>query len=223
MIVGTQKPMEEIWEMIKGYKKVLVFGCNTCVAVCHQGGNKEAEIMASMLNMHAAQEGVEIEIQHSGIERQCEHEFFDPAEDIIAGVDAVLSTACGIGVQFMAEKYVNTPLFPGLDTCFLGAVDEHGVFSEKCQACGKCVLGQTGGICPVTRCSKGLFNGPCGGTNNECCEVSQEIPCAWLDIFNRLKAQGRLDDIKKIHAPMEWQNQTPRTIVQESYEQRYRV
>jgi len=114
MIVGTQKPMEEIWEMIKSYKKVLVFGCNTCVAVCHQGGNKEAEIMASMLNMHAVQEGVEIDIQHSGIERQCEHEFFVPAEDTIVGVDAVLSTACGIGVQFMAENYANTPLFPVL-------------------------------------------------------------------------------------------------------------
>ena len=204
MIVGTQKPMEEIWEMIKSYKKVLVFGCNTCVAVCHQGGNKEAEIMASMLNMHAAQEGVEIDIQHSGIERQCEHEFFDPAEDIIAGVDAVLSTACGIGVQFMAEKYANTPLFPGLDTCFLGAVDEHGVFSEKCQACGKCVLGETGGICPVSRCAKRILNGPCGGSTNGKCELSKDLDCAWQLIIERLTALGRMDDYEKLAELKDW-------------------
>ena len=204
MIVGTQKPMEEIWEMIKGYKKVLVFGCNTCVAVCHQGGNKEAEIMASMLNMHAAQEGVEIDIQHSGIERQCEHEFFVPAEDTIAGVDAVLSTACGIGVQFMAEKYVNTPLFPGLDTCFLGAVDEHGVFSEKCQACGKCVLGETGGICPVSRCAKRILNGPCGGSTNGKCELSKDLDCAWQLFIERLTALGRMDDYEKLAELKDW-------------------
>jgi len=204
MIVGTQKPMEEIWEMIKSYKKVLVFGCNTCVAVCHQGGNKEAEILASMLSMHAVQEGVEIEIQHSGIERQCEHEFFDSAEDIIAGVDAVLSTACGIGVQFMAAKYATTPLFPGLDTCFLGAVDEHGVFSEKCQACGKCVLGETGGICPVSRCAKRILNGPCGGSTNGKCELSKDLDCAWQLIIERLTALGRMDDYEKLAELKDW-------------------
>ncbi len=204
MIVGTQKPIEEIWEMIKTYKKVLVFGCNTCVAVCHQGGNKEAETLASMLSMHAVQEGVEIDIQHSGIERQCEHEFFTTAEDTIAGADAVLSTACGIGVQFMAEKYTDTPLFPGLDTCFLGAVEEHGIFSERCQACGQCVLGMTGGICPVSRCAKRILNGPCGGSTKGKCELSKDLDCAWQLIVERLVALNRMDDYEKLADIKDW-------------------
>ena len=107
MIVGEQKPLEEIWEMIRQHKNVTVFGCNTCVAVCHQGGNKEAEIMASLLRMKASQENVDIEIIDSGIERQCEHEFFEKTQSIIEKSEAVLSLACGIGVQFMATKYPN--------------------------------------------------------------------------------------------------------------------
>jgi hypothetical protein len=131
--------------------------------------------------------------------------------------------ACGAGVQNLAKMYPNTPVFPAVNTISIGIDKDIGMYEERCRACGHCVLAYTGGICPVTRCSKGLFNGPCGGTNKECCEISQEVPCAWLDIYNRLKVQGRLVDIKKIYVPMEWQNQTPRTIVQESYERRYRV
>ena len=105
MIVGEQKPLEEIWEMVKRHGRLTVFGCNTCVAVCHQGGNKEAGILASLLRMKASQEGVDIEIVDSGIERQCEHEFFESARDLMAKSEAVLSLACGIGVQFVATKY----------------------------------------------------------------------------------------------------------------------
>ena len=110
MIVGKQKPLEQIWETIKGYKKVLVFGCNTCVAVCHEGGNKEAEILVSLLRIKAKQEGLDMEIQNGGIERQCEHEFFESVAEQIDWADAVLSLACGAGVQFTAEKWPGTVL-----------------------------------------------------------------------------------------------------------------
>ncbi len=120
MIVGEQKPFEEIWEMVKHHKQLTVYGCNTCVAVCHQGGNKEAGILASQLKMRASQDGVDIEIVDSGIERQCEHEFFEKTEELIEGSEAVLSLACGIGVQFMATKYKKTPIYPALNTTFLG-------------------------------------------------------------------------------------------------------
>ena len=216
MIVGEQKPLEEIWEMIKDHKKVLVFGCNTCVAVCQQGGNKEAEILASMLRMKAVQEGVDIEITDAGIERQCEHEFFEKAESRIGDADAVLSTACGIGVQFMAEKYPK-PIYPGLNTTFLGAVEELGVYTERCQACGQCILARTGGICPITMCAKGLLNGPCGGTNKGKCEISSEQDCAWFKIHERLKGQGRLDSIKKLNVARGWKDQIPRNLIQPGY------
>jgi hypothetical protein len=131
--------------------------------------------------------------------------------------------ACGAGVQNMAQRFSHIPVFPMVNTVSIGVDKDLGMYEEKCRACGHCVLGYTGGICPVTRCSKGLFNGPCGGTNGESCEISKEVPCAWFDIYNRLKGQGRVDDILKVQPPMEWQNQTPRTIIQEPYEKRYRV
>lgn len=204
MIVGEQKPLEEVWEMIRQHKNVTVFGCNTCVAVCHQGGNKEAEIMASLLRMKASQENVDIEIIDSGIERQCEHEFFEKTQSIIEKSEAVLSLACGIGVQFMATKYPTTPIYPALNTTFLGDVIETGHYTEKCQACGDCVLGITGGVCPISRCCKRVLNGPCGGSTNGKCEISKDTDCAWQLIVDRLDALGKLDDYEKLSDIKDW-------------------
>ena len=204
MIVGEQKPFEEIWEMVKDHKQLTVFGCNTCVAVCHQGGNKEAGILASQLRMRASQDDVDIEIIDSGIERQCEHEFFEKTEDLIQKSESVLSLACGIGVQFMATKYGETPIYPALNTTFLGDVPETGLFTDKCQACGDCVLGITGGVCPVSRCAKRLFNGPCGGSTTGKCEISQDTECAWQRVIDRLEALGRLDTYEKVIPIKDW-------------------
>ncbi len=204
MIVGKQKPLEEIWDSIKFHKKVLVFGCNTCVAVCHEGGNKEAETLASLLRMKAEQEGINIEITNSGIERQCEHEFFETAIDSINNVDAVLSTACGIGVQFIAQKFETTPVYPGLNTTFLGAVESLGHIEEKCQACGHCVLASTAGICPIARCAKRILNGPCGGSTNGKCEISKDTDCAWQLILNRLDSLGKMEDYEKLAPIKDW-------------------
>jgi ferredoxin len=204
MIVGQQKPFEEIWQMVKDHRQLTVFGCNTCVAVCHQGGNKEAGILASQLRMRATQENLAREIVDSGVERQCEHEFFERTDELIRGSEAVLSLACGIGVQFMAERYPKIPVYPALNTTFLGDVPEVGLFREKCQACGDCVLGVTGGVCPVSRCAKRLLNGPCGGSTKGTCEISKETECAWQLVVDRLEALGRLDDYEKVMPIKDW-------------------
>lgn len=204
MIVGKQKPLDEVWEMIKDYNKVLVFGCNTCVAVCHEGGNKEAEIMASMLRMKAKQEGSNIEITDSGIERQCEHEYFEEARERIEEADAILSLACGAGVQFLGEKFPHKPVLPGLNTTFIGVVDEPGVFSERCLMCGDCILHLTGGVCPIARCSKSLLNGPCGGSENGKCEINPDVPCGWQLIYDRLNEQGRLELLDEVIPAKNW-------------------
>lgn len=220
MIVGQQKPFEEIWQLVKDHKQLTVFGCNTCVAVCHQGGNKEAGILASQLRMRAVQDGLEIKIDDSGIERQCEHEFFEKTEDLIQGSEAVLSLACGIGVQFMASKYPKTPVYPALNTTFLGDVPETGLFSEKCQACGDCVLGLTGGVCPVSRCAKRLLNGPCGGSTHGKCEISKDTECAWQLVIDRLEALGRLADYEKVQPIKDWSKDRaggPRTFKLEDF------
>lgn len=221
MIVGKQKPLDEIWNMVSKYKKVLVFGCNTCVAICHEGGNKEAQLLASMLRMKAEQEGVEMEIKDSGIERQCEHEYFEAAAEEIAWADAVLSTACGAGIQFLNEKWPAKIVLPGLNTTFIGVVDAPGEFSERCLMCGDCVLHLTGGICPVARCSKSIMNGPCGGSEDGKCEVRPDIPCGWQLIYDRLKLQGRLELLDEVIPAKDWVHSRdggPRKLVQEHLE-----
>jgi len=217
MIVGKQKPFDEIWDMVKGFKKVLVYGCNTCVAICHAGGGKEAEILATMLRMRAKQEGLDLQIDNAAIERHCEPEFFEPLDEKVKTYDLILSTACGVGVNFLADRLAGTiPVYPGINTSFYGGVPEAGFFVELCAGCGNCILHLTGGICPIVRCAKSLLNGPCGGTNNGKCEVSDQIDCAWTLIVNRMKQLGKLDKLRAIQPPKDWSTAThggPRHVV----------
>jgi ferredoxin len=204
--------------MVQGYRKVLVFGCNTCVAVCHQGGNKEAEMLASMLRMMATRENRDMEIRDAGIERQCEHEFFASADDAVKWAEAVLSLACGVGVQFIAARYPDRIALPGLNTLFMGAVPSDGLWSESCQGCGQCILHLTAGICPVSRCAKRIMNGPCGGSAKGKCEISKETDCAWQLIIDRLEALGRFDDYEKVIPIKDWSSERaggPRKLVRD--------
>ena len=126
MIVGSQKPIDEIWNMVKDYKKVLVFGCNTCVAICHAGGGKEAEIIASMIRMKAAAGRQADDRGPYGHQRHCEPEYFEPVIEKVKSYDLVLSTACGVGVNFLSERIGTVPVYPGINTSFYGAVPRPG-------------------------------------------------------------------------------------------------
>ena len=174
MIVAQRKPFAQIKDMVGTYSHVLVAGCGTCVAVCLAGGEKEAGILASQLMLSAAGEKRELHAFAATVERQCDREFLQLFRDPIEGVDAVISLACGAGIQFLAEMYPRVPVFPGVDTTFIGVAEEAGVWTERCRSCSQCYLGLTGGICPVTMCSKGLLNGPCAGTVHGKCEVDLE-------------------------------------------------
>lgn len=221
MVKGKRKPLEEIKAMIAAHQKVLVTGCGGCVSVCLAGGQKEVNTLISDLNMLLKQENTPKKLKGFTVERQCNQQFLAELDDMAAEYDAFISMACGAGVQYLAERFPSKPVYPAINTLAIGVDREIGIYEEKCRACGECVLAYTGGICPVTRCAKGLFNGPCGGTNKGMCEISNQIPCAWYDIYNRLKEQDRLDDILKIQTPMQWQNQTQRTIIQDAYAHRY--
>ena len=94
----------------------------------------------------------------------------------------------------MADN-INLPIYPANNTMFLGQVERVGMFNEYCKMCGDCVLGSTGGICPITKCAKSLVNGPCGGQKNGKCEVNPENDCAWIQIYNRLVATGQEDKL----------------------------
>jgi ferredoxin len=222
MIVADKKPIEEIIEEIKDCEKILIAGCNECVTVCEAGGKKEVGILASALRMYFMNEGRKVEIDEVTLERQCDHEYLEEIRNTIDKYDAVVSLACGVGVQFMAEKYFSTPVYPGVNTCFMGVTEERGVWSERCQGCGQCILATTGGICPVSRCAKRLFNGPCGGSTDGRCEINPEVPCAWQLIVDRLKELDRLEDYEKLAPIKDWSTERaggPRKVVREDVRQ----
>ena len=222
MIVADKKPIEEIIEEIKDKEKILILGCNECVTVCEAGGKKEVGVLASALRMYFLNQGREVKIDEVTLERQCDHEYLEEVRDVIDQYDAVVSLACGVGVQFMAEKYRTIPVFPGVNTCFMGVTEERGVWSERCQGCGECILARTAGICPVSRCAKRILNGPCGGSTNGKCEIDKEIDCAWQLIIDRLKALDKLDDYEKISPIKDWSTERaggPRKVVREDVQQ----
>ena len=222
MIVADKKPMEEIIEEIKGYEKILILGCNECVTVCEAGGKKEVGVLASALRMYFLNQGQDVKIDEVTLERQCDHEYLEEIRDVMDQYDAVVSIACGVGVQFMAEKYHDTPIYPGVNTCFMGVTEKRGLWTERCQGCGDCILARTGGICPVSRCAKRIFNGPCGGSVKGSCEINKEIDCAWQLIVERLKALNRLDDYEELSPLKDWSTDRaggPRKVVREDVQE----
>jgi ferredoxin len=218
MIVADKKPIEEIVDLVKAHQNLLILGCNECVTVCEAGGKKEVGVLASALRMFFMNQGQDMKIDEVTLERQCDHEYLEEIRNVIDQYDAVVSLACGVGVQFMAEKYFSKPIYPGVNTCFMGVTEQRGVWSERCQGCGQCILGQTAGICPVSRCAKRLFNGPCGGSTKGKCEISKDLLCAWQVIVDRLEALNKLEDYEKIMPIKDWSNDRaggPRKVVRE--------
>ena len=218
MITAEQKPIDEIRGMIAPYKRILVLGCASCVAECAAGGEKETAMLASALRMAARMEKQEVEIEEKTLDRQCVNEFIVLLDDIIDKYDAILSLGCGAGVQAVADMFPETPVIPALNTEFLGETKSQGLWVENCLGCGDCMLYYFGGVCPLARCSKQLFNGPCGGSVNGKCEINPDLDCAWQLIIDRLSAFGALDRLEEIYPPKDWskkQGGGPRKIVRE--------
>jgi ferredoxin len=218
MIVGERKKIDEILRMVEPYSNVAVVACGTCVAVSMAGGEKEALEIASLIKRHARAAGRDAEVTVTSAIRQCDMEFLDALDDSseISGADCVLSLGCGAGVQFMAEKYPYKVILPGLNTTFIGVNRALGYWTEMCQGCGDCVLEKTGGICPVSRCAKSHFNGPCGGSSGGRCEIDAETDCAWQLIYDRLKRINQVDRLLDINPVRNWRTSRdggPRKLV----------
>lgn len=208
MIVGDLKPLDEIISSIVGYKKVLVLGCGSCVTVCLSGGEREARQLARQLSHPRHYKDGPPELVTRSILRQCELDLVEAFQEVEPKTDAILSLACGAGVQTLADAFDPLPIIPALNTTFLGASLKPGTWTEMCQGCGNCMLTYTGGICPIARCAKSLLNGPCGGSQNGACEVDDYTPCAWALIYYRLKKQNKLHLINKLQPSQDWRTQT---------------
>jgi ferredoxin len=216
LIIAEQKPVATIIKWLEGYRRILIAGCGTCVTVCLAGGEKEALTLASLLELYSKKTNLNWEISVVTPKRQCDAEFLDEIAPAVAQAEVVLSMACGAGVQFMAERFGAKPVLPALDTKFIGVTQATGIWTEMCQGCGECVLEKTGGICPVTRCSKSNFNGPCGGSVAGKCEINPELDCGWQLIYNKLKELGRLEQLAEIIGPKDWSKSRdggPRKVV----------
>ena len=201
MIITKQKKLKEIIKYLGGEKKIFLMGCGECSTTCKTGGEDEVKNIEEALEKEgkvvtgysipsapcvAAKVKLELAKHRKAIESS----------------DAILVLACGLGIQSVKENMrVQKPIHVGCDTLFMGAIDSGGSFLERCSACGDCVLEQTAMICPITRCAKGLINGPCGGQSKGKCEIDKDMDCAWILIYNELKAQGRLHLLKERRPP----------------------
>ena len=198
MIVVRMRPFQEIISMLEKYQRILIVGCDGCSGVYEVGGIKQAEILKQRLEWTIqAKKSEKVHVETISVPRQCDNEIIVKWLHDLTDFEAILSLGCGVGVQTIADVYEDKPVFPGVKTQFIGMMDKvQEKLLERCQACGDCVLAETGGVCPITRCAKGLLNGPCGGFAKGKCEVGigeEKRDCAWVLIFNRLKARGRLD------------------------------
>jgi len=202
LIVAEQKPLEEIRRMIHPYGRVLILGCGTCMTVCDAGGEHEVSFLHNALKLAEARSGNSTHtLSEYTLKRQCDPEFLDLLIEKIDDVDVVLSLGCGIGVQAIAERFLDLPVLPGVNTSFMGMTKESGIWDERCAACGECRLEDTAGICPITRCTKGILNGPCAGTKNGKCEANKDMDCAWVLIYQRLERLQQLEKMRRYYPP----------------------
>lgn len=221
MIVAEQKKITEIIEMLgDDFETLFIVGCGTCVTVSMAGGEREVKALAELLRLYYSEQKKDIKIETATVKRQCDFEFLDEIEEEVERTDLVLSLGCGVGVQHLAERYPDRVILPGLNTSFYGATTGVGEWSERCIGCGNCVLDKYMGVCPVARCSKGLLNGPCGGSQDGKCEVDPEIDCGWELIYNRAVRLGKLKELARYEPPKDWQTYRdggPRKLVNTEY------
>ena len=187
MIITQKKPIEELLDMLGGAQTVALVGCGSCATACATGGEQQIAELKGILEARG------MRVVATAISDYCcmhlmTRTVLKPV--IAAEPEAVVAMSCGDGVQVIAQ-YCKCPVYPSNNTLFLGESVKMGLFEEACHMCGDCMLGQTGGICPISRCAKSLVNGPCGGSKNGRCEVNPDNPCAWVEIYNRLVALGQ--------------------------------
>jgi len=187
--ITRAKPFEKIIDLLREMERIFIVGCGTCTTMTHTGGLEEVSAMKEKL------QGVQkvitgttiIPVACDNLTEEMVQQYFQALKE----AQALLIMTCAFGVQTLS-RFVDLPTIPALDTLFVGKELGLGLYEEVCTQCGECILGETGGICPVTSCHKGLVNGPCGGTKDGKCEVDPEKDCAWTLIYERLKKQGRL-------------------------------
>lgn len=214
MIVSQAKKFDDILKSLEGEAKVFIFGCGECATTCKTGG--EPEVLAMKKRLEEAGKTVTgYVIPDAPCNASQVKMAMAKNAAQIKEAESFLVMACGLGTQSVEENdRRGRRAHTANDTISIGTIDSSGlVFKELCSACVECILEETGGICPMTRCSKGLLNGPCGGQDEGKCEVDKDRDCAWVLIYKKLKETGKLDKLRKISPPKDYSKSVrPHTV-----------
>jgi hypothetical protein len=217
MIITKKKDRNKLLECLKNYNSFFLIGCSECASLCGTGNEEALQELAELLKAQGkAVTGMVIpktgcQTLGTKIELKKDKEACDAAE-------AIVVMSCGAGVQSAVEIFPDKPVYPSNDSLFLGNMTRFQMFDERCSLCGECIIDKTGGICPVTNCPKGILNGPCGGCKDGNCEVSADIKCAWVRIYERMKKLDKLDELRETTVEAkDWsQGMKPRVLVTRS-------
>ena len=190
MLITELKAKETLLSLISG--KVFVINCHGCKEI--RFPEAEANAFQKELADAGKLTGVITTDYICNLENLKLRLSYHAAE--IEAADMVLVFSCGVGVQTVAEFLGNKKVCAACDTYALPGFQGVTPLEYDCKQCGECYLNITGGICPITACSKSLVNGQCGGSKNGMCEVDPSMECGWERIFRRLKQVGRLDALK---------------------------
>lgn len=209
MIITKPRDFEKIKENLKSHHNIIIIGCGRCATSCETGGEKEV----LQMKLELEKLGKKI-IHYVVIEAPCDERLVKrELKNInLNKADCILCMSCGSGTSAINDL-TDTPVYPALDSVFLGVAKNLRTYDERCSMCGECVLDKTLGICPVTRCSKGLLNGPCGGSHNGKCEVDPERDCAWSMIYEKLKKYNKLDNFKEYWEPKSYRFTTKPQVI----------
>ncbi|MCK5450960.1 MAG: methylenetetrahydrofolate reductase C-terminal domain-containing protein [Candidatus Omnitrophica bacterium] len=217
MIITRQKPFQEILKNVEGKKKIFLIGCALCATTCKTGGIDQLESFKCAL-VEEGKDVVGLAVPDPTCNLLEIKRLYREKKNEINFSDVIISLSCGGGAQAISEIITDIEIVSGNDTLFQGEITKiapkESRFDQKCSLCGECILTSTGAVCPVTRCPKGLLNGPCGGVKNGKCETDNELDCVWLKIYDRLKKFDRVNEMKEIKLPKDHsKNKFPQSLI----------
>jgi len=211
MIITEQKAFAELLSMLEQHQSVFVMGCGVCATSWRTGGEPEVKTLVGELRA-AGKQCTGWMVTEACCDARLTRRTLKQSSTALKVTDAIVVMACGAGTQTVASL-VELPVYPGLNTIGLSQLQSLNLAFERCRLCGDCILAETGGICPVARCPKGLMNGPCGGYQDGMCEVDRTQDCAWVLIYERLHTLGQAERFAVINEPKDWsQMRSPRVV-----------
>ncbi len=200
IVIFKQKPFEEILEYLANDKSIFLLRCSGCSKF------NQSDAESDLMNLREKIREKGINITGSAIKGLLCVKAKPVLEELteeIGNPSSILVMSCGLGVQSIAEV-TDKVVHPACNSFLDKESSGRGKREDRCRTCGDCILEFTGGICPLTVCSKGLLNGPCGGSSGGKCEISKDIGCGWIFIYEKMKKLGRLNVLMSYLEPKDY-------------------